>query len=354
MTTHSVRNKNEAIVNREFKSTVFTMLYSDRKELLGLYNAVNGTSYSDPSQLEVNTLEHAIYIGMKNDLSFLIDSRLYLYEHQSTFNPNLPLRFLMYIADLYSTLTRDKNLYGTKAVKIPSPKFLIFYNGEKEQPDFQTMKLSQLFSVKEEHPALELEAVMININLGHNQKLMDTCKSLGDYAKYVDRVRKYTKNMELAQAVERAVTECIREGILADFLSKNKAEVIHVSIYEYGWRKERLSRWREERFSRWRKERLSRWPGTAYEAADKGEAGQRKDNNGDCQGAGAVRGENSGVGRETASWRMRIREGEKVREIVKRVCRRTEWNKKIYSTGPGNRASSDRMHSRRNTCRFSK
>ena len=215
MTTHSVRNKNEAIVNREFKSTVFTMLYSDRKELLGLYNAVNGTSYSDPSQLEVNTLEHAIYIGMKNDLSFLIDSRLYLYEHQSTFNPNLPLRFLMYIADLYSTLTRDKNLYGTKAVKIPSPKFLIFYNGEKEQPDFQTMKLSQLFSVKEEHPALELEAVMININLGHNQKLMDTCKSLGDYAKYVDRVRKYTKNMELAQAVERAVTECIREGILA-------------------------------------------------------------------------------------------------------------------------------------------
>ena len=237
MTTHSVRNKNEAIVNREFKSTVFTMLYSDRKELLGLYNAVNGTSYSDPSQLEVNTLEHAIYIGMKNDLSFLIDSRLYLYEHQSTFNPNLPLRFLMYIADLYSTLTRDKNLYGTKAVKIPSPKFLIFYNGEKEQPDFQTMKLSQLFSVKEEHPALELEAVMININLGHNQKLMDTCKSLGDYAKYVDRVRKYTKNMELAQAVERAVTECIREGILADFLSKNKAEVIHVSIYEYDAKK---------------------------------------------------------------------------------------------------------------------
>ena len=237
MTTHSVRNKNEAIVNREFKSTVFTMLYSDRKELLGLYNAVNGPSYSDPAQLEVNTLEHAIYIGMKNDLSFLIDSRLYLYEHQSTFNPNLPLRFLMYIADLYSTLTRDKNLYGTKAVKIPSPKFLIFYNGEKEQPDFQTMKLSQLFSVKEEHPALELEAVMININLGHNQKLMDTCKSLGDYSKYVDRVRKYTKNMELAQAVERAVTECIREGILADFLSKNKAEVIHVSIYEYDAKK---------------------------------------------------------------------------------------------------------------------
>ena len=78
---------------------------------------------------------------------------------------------------------------------------------------------------------------MININLGHNQELMDTCKSLGDYAKYVDRVRKYTKNMELAQAVERAVTECIQEGILADFLSKNKAEVIHVSIYEYDAKK---------------------------------------------------------------------------------------------------------------------
>ena len=226
-------NEKRIFVNRQFKSSIFAMLYSDKKELLELYNAVNGTHYTDPELLTVNTLENAIYVGIKNDLSFLIVSRLYLYEHQSTVNPNLPLRFLLYISDLYSDLVKDENLYGSRKVEIPPPRFLIFYNGRKEQPDMQVLKLSELFALPEEHPALELEAVMLNINKGHNQKLMETCRSLRDYAEYTDRVRRYAKEMELRKAVERAVTECIEEGILAEFLKKNRAEVIHVSIYEY-------------------------------------------------------------------------------------------------------------------------
>ncbi len=229
----NLSNEKQIFVNRQFKSSIFAMLYSDKKELLELYNAVNGTHYTDPELLTVNTLENAIYVGIKNDLSFLIVSRLYLYEHQSTVNPNLPLRFLLYISDLYSDLVKDENLYGSRKVEIPPPRFLIFYNGRKEQPDMQVLKLSELFALPEEHPALELEAVMLNINKGHNQKLMETCRSLRDYAEYTDRVRRYAKVMELRKAVERAVTECIEEGILAEFLKKNRAEVIHVSIYEY-------------------------------------------------------------------------------------------------------------------------
>ncbi|MGI6008495.1 MAG: hypothetical protein ACOX8E_13560 [Ruminococcus sp.] len=236
-------------VNRQFKSTVFAMLYSDKKELLELYNAVNSTQYTDPELLEVNTLENAIYMGMKNDLSFLIASRLYLYEHQSTVNPNLPLRFLLYISDLYSDLVKDRNLYGSRKVQIPPPRFLIFYNGEKEQPDVQVLKLSELFALPEDHPALELEAVMLNINKGHNRKLMEACRSLRDYAEYTDRVRRYAKEMELQKAVERAVAECIEEGILTEFLRKNRAEVIHVSIYEYDvekhMRQEKEESWEE-------------------------------------------------------------------------------------------------------------
>lgn len=163
-------------------------------------------------------------MGMKNDLSFLIASRLYLYEHQSTVNPNLPLRFLLYISDLFSDIVKDLNLYGSRKVKIPPPRFLIFYNGEKEQPDVQVLKLSELFSLPEDHPALELEAVMLNINKGHNRKLMEACRSLRDYAEYTDRVRRYAKEMELRKAVERVVAECIEEGILTEFLKKNRAE----------------------------------------------------------------------------------------------------------------------------------
>ena len=211
--------------------------------------SVNGTQYADPELLEVNTLENAIYVGMKNDLSFLIASRLYLYEHQSTVNPNLPLRFLLYISDLFSDIVKDLNLYGSRKVKIPPPRFLIFYNGEKEQPDVQVLKLSELFTLPEDHPALELEAVMLNINKGHNRKLMEACRSLRDYAEYTDRVRKYAKEMELRKAVERAVAECIEEGILTEFLKKNRAEVVHVSIYEYDaekhMRQEKEESWEE-------------------------------------------------------------------------------------------------------------
>ena len=108
---------NTATVNRKYKDTVFRMLFSDRKNLLSLYNAINGTDYQDPEELEINTLQNAIYMSMHNDISFLIDSRLSLYEHQSTYSPNLPLRFLFYVSDLYSDLTKDANLYGTKRVK---------------------------------------------------------------------------------------------------------------------------------------------------------------------------------------------------------------------------------------------
>lgn len=219
--------------NRMYKSRIFAMLFSDRNELLKLYNAINGTSYDDPDLLQVNTLENAVYMAMQNDVSFIIDMRLNLYEHQSTYSPNLPVRYLLYVADVYSDYTKDMNLYGTKAVKLPTPRFVIFYNGQAEQPDRKELKLSELFSIPDADPSLELKAVMLNINKGHNRKLMETCRTLQDYAEYTFRVREYAAEMPLDLAVEQAITECISEGILADFLRKNRAEAKKVSIYEY-------------------------------------------------------------------------------------------------------------------------
>ena len=219
--------------NRMYKSRIFAMLFSDRNELLKLYNAINGTSYDDPDLLQVNTLENAVYMSMQNDVSFIIDMRLNLYEHQSTYSPNLPARYLLYVADVYSDYTKDMNLYGTKAVKLPTPRFVIFYNGQAEQPDRKELKLSELFSIPDADPSLELKAVMLNINKGHNRKLMETCRTLQDYAEYTFRVIEYAAEMPLDLAVEQAITECISEGILADFLRKNRAEAKKVSIYEY-------------------------------------------------------------------------------------------------------------------------
>ena len=237
--------------NRNYKSTVFAMLFGDRERLLKLYNAISGKNYQDPEALEINTLENAIYMGMKNDLSFLIDDRLSLYEHQSTVNPNMPLRFLFYISDLYSGMTVEANLYSSKVLSIPAPCFVIFYNGAEPQPDRKILQLSDLYTVKTEEVQLELTAVLLNINRNHNLELMEACRDLKDYAEYVDRVRKYARELSLPEAVERAITECIREGILKEFLEKNRAEVKKMSIYEYDQEKhirmERQDAWEDGR-----------------------------------------------------------------------------------------------------------
>lgn len=232
-------------INRIYKDRLYKMIFNDKSELLKLYNAINGTHYDDPAMLTITTLDNAIYMTMENDLSFIIDMRLALYEQQSTVNPNLPLRSLMYITDIYSAYTKDMNIYGSKKVQIPLPSFVIFYNGVKSQPDRTEFLLSELFHPTTDQPALELKAVMLNINKGHNQELMNACHTLRDYSEYVARIRTYSAEMPLTDAVEKAITECIHENILRDFLLKNRAEAKAMSIYEYDEEKT-LRMFREE------------------------------------------------------------------------------------------------------------
>lgn len=235
--------------NRLYKSRLFVMLFEDKKNLLELYNAVSGKHYEDPELLKINTLDNAIYMSMRNDLSFLIDARLSLYEHQSTYSPNLPLRFLFYLSDLLSGITRDENLYGKKKVKIPTPRFLVFYNGEAPQPDSKVLKLSDLYETEETDHKLELEVLMLNINAGHNPELMAASHTLWEYAEYTARVRKYAGEMSVSEAVDRAIAECVQENILKEFLEKYQAEAKNVSIYEYDeerhLRQEREAAWEE-------------------------------------------------------------------------------------------------------------
>ena len=232
----------EPKANRNYKDTVFRMLFSDRKNLLSLYNAVNQTDYKNPEELEIVTLENAIYMGMKNDLAFMLETNIYLYEHQSTINPNIPLRDLIYIGIEYQQYLNDKSLYSSKLQKIPAPKFMVFYNGTDDVEDRMELKLSSAYEHLAGEPDLELKVLMLNVNEGHNKDLMEQCQTLKEYAIYVARVRKYASAQNLNDAVERAITECIKEGILVDFLRKNRSEVKMVSILEYDkeWEEKKL------------------------------------------------------------------------------------------------------------------
>ena len=225
--------KERATVNHNYKNTVFRMLFSDRRNLLSLYNAISGAHYDDPEKLEIVTLENAIYMGMKNDLAFIIDTDLFLYEHQSTYNPNMPLRDLFYISSEYQKLVDKKSLYSSVLQKIPAPQFIVFYNGTEKKKDSWVNHLSEAFKNLSGNPKLELEVLTLNINEGHNPELMEQCQTLREYAQYVACVRRYAKEFELNKAVKLAVDECIRNNILSEFLRANKSEVISMSIFEY-------------------------------------------------------------------------------------------------------------------------
>ena len=228
--------------NRQYKDTVFRMLFSEKENLLSLYNAATGNAYQNADDLKIVTLENAIYMGMKNDLAFMLETNIYLYEHQSTLNPNIPLRDLIYIGIEYQQYVDDKSLYSSRLQKIPAPKFMVFYNGTDAVDDRVELRLSNAYEHLAGEPDLELKVLMLNVNEGHNKELMEQCQTLKEYAIYVARVRKYASAQNLNDAVERAITECIKEGILVDFLRKNRSEVKMVSILEYDkeWEEKKL------------------------------------------------------------------------------------------------------------------
>ena len=224
--------RENAPVYYNYKDRVFRLLFKEKRRLLELYNGLNGTNYSNEEELTVNTLDNAIFIKMKNDLSFIIDSSMCLYEHQSSDCHNMHLRGLFYLTDLYKKQVKDVDLSVSRLIKIPTPHYVVFYNGQNNKKEEFTLKLSEAFE-DEGDGCLELTVRVININFGYNQELFSKCQSLYGYAYFVAAIRQNLAAMELRQAVEKAVEDCIEKNILREFLIEQKAEVIAMSIYEY-------------------------------------------------------------------------------------------------------------------------
>lgn len=225
-------------VRRKYRDVLFQRVFQNKSDLLALYNALNNTDYQDSSQLEITTLEDVIYLSMKNDLSFVISSTMNLYEHQSSYNPNMPIRGLLYFGRLYEAYIRkhEYDIYGSHLVKLPVPQYIVFYNGHKDEPDELLLKLSDSFqpTLGEKEPVLECTARMLNINYGHNQTLMNTCKRLHDYSYFIHEVETHLrKGYTLEHSIRAAINICIEKGILTDILEKQKSEVFSMLLTEY-------------------------------------------------------------------------------------------------------------------------
>lgn len=231
----------EKRINREYKSTLFVLVFGNHKEnLLDLVNAVNGTAYRDPEEIEYTTLDsdRGFFVRLKNDLSFLIDKTMGIYEHQSSpTSANITVRMLHYYSDQLRKLFDRKALYRWKPVQIAVPQFIVFYNGKDELDEETVLHLSDLFERKVIEPEIELRVRMLNINAGKNRELMNKCKSLAEYAEFVRRMRESLNGLQdqrqRYKAAVSVVDTCIREGILLDVLREHRDEVIEMYYWEY-------------------------------------------------------------------------------------------------------------------------
>lgn len=225
-------------LNTKYKDRLFRLIFHEKKELLELYNAVNESNYTNPDELEITTIEDVVYMGMKNDLSFIIGDEMNLYEHQSSVCPNLPLRGLFYFSSVYKSYIESvkRRLYSTLELEIPFPQYIVFYNGTEERPEREELKLSNLFigNGKGKKPSLECTALVLNVNYGHNKELMERCKTLKQYAQFIAEIRRnLAYGMKAQEAVEEVVDECIRNDILADILRKNRGEIVDSILTEW-------------------------------------------------------------------------------------------------------------------------
>lgn len=228
-------------INRKYKDRLFVLLFGSEEHkgnILSLYNALNGTSYTDSNDISIETMQDAIYIRMKNDVSLLLHDALNLWEQQSTYNPNMPLRGLMYFSNLYEKIVAadPKSIYGGSLIQIPTPKYYVLYNGKDKKPEREKLRLSDAFKKKDDVPSGDFEwtAEVLNINPGYNTWLMEKCPVLSEYMTLVSSIQeKISSGLPIEDAVDAAIQECIEKNVLADFLRKHRAEVRDVCLTEF-------------------------------------------------------------------------------------------------------------------------
>ncbi len=225
---------------REYKSSVFSMLLEEPEYALDVYNALNGTDYCDAGMIKVQRIDGGVLLSVRNDASFLIDSYFNVYEHQSTYNPNMPLRFMIYFSGLMWDFIKlhDYDLYSTRKIPVPTPRFVVFYNGLNERPAKEVFHLSDLYEHQCDEYDLDLTCVAYNINPGYNKELEKDSKVLHGYMTFVQKVRTYDEEKDdLEESINHAIDECISEGILVDFFERRRFEVVENALLDMTFEK---------------------------------------------------------------------------------------------------------------------
>jgi len=223
--------------NKKHKDSVFSRLFSTPEILRELYSAIEGIDVPSDAIVNINTLSEALFMRQINDLSFTINDRIVvLIEHQSTISENIPLRLLMYIGRVYEKIVENRNAYHRKLIKIPTPEFIVLYNGREDCPDHKELRLSTAFKdvsgLKRPQSSadlpLELVVQVYNINQGRNQEILKRSENLNGYSFFIKKVNEFKEQFSLAESVASAVKYCIENNILKGFLEEHSSEVYNM------------------------------------------------------------------------------------------------------------------------------
>lgn len=222
--------------NRTYKDSLFRSIFNNPTRLASLYKAVSGRNVP-PDDITINTLDGVFMNNIKNDISFLAGNRLViLLEHQSTWNPNMPLRFLWYLTNLYRDYVDKDVIYKAMLVKIPAPEFYIFYNGTEDIPYFQKLRLSDAYETPSAY--MDLSADCYNINYTEGKKILDHCNELTAYSIFTAKTREYEESgLSLDDAVKAAILYCESHDLMAEYFRKHESEVCDMVNFE--WNAER-------------------------------------------------------------------------------------------------------------------
>ena len=235
------------VTNREFKASAFTTYFGTPERAAELYQALGKGENVKPEDIMFETLSGVLYMARKNDMAFTVKNKvLVIGEHQSTVNDNMPVRSAIYYGRTMEKLIEPRKLYQRRQIKIPTPEFYMFYNGREKQPMERILHLSDSYLEKTEEPMLELKVKMININPSANHPILQQSRSVYEYSWFIQRVHEYIGGGMLRdEAIEKTIQDCLKLGIMVDFIEEHGSEVQNMIFTEFNL-EDAKQVWREE------------------------------------------------------------------------------------------------------------
>ena len=238
-----MNNEHPTTENRKHKDSLFVDYFSKdrdwKQHFLSLYNALHGTDLQvETTRLERVNLEQVLYMDYYNDIAVMVnDQFIMMIEHQTTINPNMPLRLLEYVSRIYGNMIDSKSKFSTQLIPLAKPEFIVFYTGKENIPPETHLHLSDAFKlnhIQNSELSLELVVKVCRINGKEPNQIVSQCSDLEQYVQFLKLIAEAKADGQV-KPLTRAIREAVRHNVLKDYLERKGGEVLSILMTEYDY-----------------------------------------------------------------------------------------------------------------------